>query len=165
MIELTEEPYDGADAVALVAALNLEINERYTVDGDTSDEDDVNFHTEVTAEMVSRPRGVFVVARMAGRAVGCGALKAHGSSATVAEVKRMFVVPAARRRGVSRAVLERLEQAAVELGYSEAKLETGTAQPEAIALYEDAGWHRIPPFGFYRDSPMSVCFAKDLAAG
>jgi GNAT superfamily N-acetyltransferase len=75
----------------------------------------------------------------------------------------MYTAPEARRRGVSRAVLERLELIAAELGYRRLRLETGTAQPEAVALYESHGWERITPYGRYKDSPSSVCFAKDLA--
>ncbi len=53
---------------------------------------------------------------------------------------------------------------AIELGYGRLQLETGTPQPEAVALYESAGWHRIEPYGSSQDEPTSRCFAKDLAA-
>jgi hypothetical protein len=59
-------------------------------------------------------------------------------------------------------VLERLEVIAGELGYRALRLETGTPQPEAIALYERAGWQRIAPFGRYRHSPVVVSFGKEL---
>jgi GNAT superfamily N-acetyltransferase len=75
----------------------------------------------------------------------------------------MYTATSARRRGVSRAVLTRLEEIAAELGYRRIQLETGTAQPEAMALYASHGWRRIEPYGRYSDSPSSVCFAKDLA--
>jgi GNAT superfamily N-acetyltransferase len=81
----------------------------------------------------------------------------------VGEVKRMYVVPTARRRGVSRRLLTGLEARAADLGYERLLLETGTPQPEAIALYESAGWDRIAPYGHWKDSPSSVCFGKDLA--
>jgi putative acetyltransferase len=80
----------------------------------------------------------------------------------VAEIKRRYTADRARRRGVSRAVLRVLEDAAVEPGYHRIQLETGLRQPEAIALYESAGCHRIPPYGRYRHDPLSVCFARDL---
>lgn len=162
MIHLSHEAYDSEVAAMLVAALNAEINERYATDGDTADPDDANYLAEVTPVLVTPPLGTFLVARMADRAVGCGALKPFDGSATVAEVKRMYTVPDARRLGVSRAILARLEHIAESLGYLRAQLETGTAQPEAIALYESTGWRRIEPYGFYKDSPQSVCFAKDL---
>jgi GNAT superfamily N-acetyltransferase len=168
LIELTEEPYDGEVATTLVAALLVDINERYAHEiADMTDEeaaqDEKEYLAEVTPELVRRPLGAFIVARIDGRPVGCGALKPFPALPGTAEVKRMYTAPEARRRGVSRAVLERLEVVASELGYARMQLETGTAQPEALALYESHGWHRIPPYGRYQESPSSVCFAKDLA--
>lgn len=167
MIELTEEPYDSEVAAALVADLLVEINERYAheIEAMSPEElaaEDAEYLAEVTPDMVARPRGVFLVAWLDGQPAGCGALKPVPDVATTAEVKRMYTAPAARRRGVSRAILERLEQVAAELGYEHLQLETGTAQPEALALYESHGWHRIAPYGRYKDSPSSVCFGKDL---
>lgn len=167
MIELTEERYDSAVAVALVADLLAEINERYAhaIAAMTPEElaaEDAEYLAEVTPELVVRPRGVFLVAWLDGQPAGCGAIKPVPDLATTAEVKRMYTAPAARRRGVSRAILERLEVVAVELGYEHLQLETGTEQPEALALYESHGWDRIPPYGRYKDAPSSVCFGKDL---
>ena len=156
MITVTEERYDGVDAVALVQELFVDLGVRYKRDGSPEDAD-------VDPGQVSRPHGVFLVARLEDRPVGCGALKPLDGSSEVAEVKRMYTVPAARRRGVSRRVLARLEGVALELGYGRVQLETGTGQPEALALYEAAGWHRIETYGRYRDDPLSVCFAKRLA--
>lgn len=169
MIELSEEPYDGEVAVSLVAALNAEINERYAheIDAMTSDElaaEDAEYLAEVTPDMVARPRGVFLVAWIDGVPVGCGALKPAPDLAMTAEVKRMYTTPQARRRGVSRTVLERVEAVAAELGYEHLQLETGTEQPEAVTLYESHGWHRIPSYGRYKDSPSSVCFGKHLGS-
>ena len=168
MIELTEEPYDSPVAVALVADLLDEINERYAheIEAMTPEElaaEDAEYLAEVTPEMVARPQGVFLVAWLDGEPAGCGALKPVPDLATTAEVKRMYTAPGARRRGVSRAILERLEDIARELGYEHLQLETGTAQPEALALYESHGWHRIPPYGRYKDSPSSVCYGKHLS--
>ncbi|MBF4162434.1 GNAT family N-acetyltransferase [Nocardioides acrostichi] len=84
-----------------------------------------------------------------------------GASA-VAEVKRMYVVPAAQRRGLGRAMLAHLERTARLAGYDGLVLETGTLQPEAIALYASAGYTRVRPFGHYRDDPLSVCFGRHL---
>ena len=80
----------------------------------------------------------------------------------MAEIKRMYTAPEARRQGVSRGVLARLEARGAALGYRRLKLETGLAQPEALALYEAQGWERIAPYGRFRDHPESVCFAKDV---
>lgn len=165
MITVTVEPYDGSVAVLLVHALMRELNERYA-DIDTPDgPGDEEYLAEVTAEMVCAPRGTFLVAWLDGEPAGCGAIKPLDSDPTVGEVKRMYTAPTARRRGVSRALLVRLEAVAVELGYTRLQLETGTAQPEAMALYESAGWHQIPAYGHYKDSSESVCFAKALTTG
>ena len=167
-IELVEEPYGSDEAVALVAALNEEINLRYADEVDEWTEEELEadndaYLAEVTPELVAPPNGVFVVARLAGRAVACGAVKPFDRGAEIGEVKRMYTAPDARRRGISRAVLGRLEARAAELGYRRLVLETGTEQPEAVALYEAQGWSRITPYGRYKDAPSSVCFAKDLA--
>jgi GNAT superfamily N-acetyltransferase len=77
---------------------------------------------------------------------------------------RLRGAEAARHRPVGRAILERLEAIAAELGYQRLQLETGTAQPEAVRLYESHGWYRITPYGLYKHSPASVCFAKDLGS-
>jgi len=81
---------------------------------------------------------------------------------TVAEVRRMFVTTDLRRRGLARAMLRELEARAATLGYTLLRLETGTRQLSAIALYEKLGFTRIPPFGEYVDDPLSVCFEKQV---
>ncbi|HEX5725905.1 MAG TPA: GNAT family N-acetyltransferase [Longimicrobiaceae bacterium] len=103
---------------------------------------------------------VFVVASVDGEAVGCGAvLPLEGD---VGEVKRIFVEPRARRRGVAGQVLEALEDAARRLGYRALRLETGLHQPGAISLYDGSGWRRIARYGRHVDDPLSVCFEKQL---
>ncbi len=79
-----------------------------------------------------------------------------------AEVKRMYVTVPARRRGHSRAVLRHLEETAASAGVRWLVLETGTAQPEAIALYVASGYKRTVDFGHYAWSELSRCFAKEL---
>lgn len=111
---------------------------------------------------VTPPLGVFLVARLDGEAVACGALKPVDAEPGVAEIKRMYTQPLARRRGVGRALLARLEAHGAALGYRRLKLETGLAQPEALALYEGQGWEQITPYGRFREHPESVCFAKDV---
>lgn len=86
-----------------------------------------------------------------GTPLACGALRALGDG--VAEVKRMYVVPAARGRGVSRAVLGALEDVARERGWATLRLETGPRQPEAIGLYTSAGYRPIEAFGAYVGDP------------
>jgi ribosomal protein S18 acetylase RimI-like enzyme len=77
----------------------------------------------------------------------------------------MYVAPAARRRGYARAVLAHLEATAREAGAAVMVLETGTEQPEAIAMYVDQGYVPIEPYGHYASSPKNRCFGKPLAHG
>jgi GNAT superfamily N-acetyltransferase len=92
--------------------------------------------------------------RAATTALGCGALRALGDGA--AEVKRMYVVPEARGRGVSKAVLRGLEDAARARGWTTLRLETGPRQPEALGLYTGAGYRPIGPFGAYLHDPAAA---------
>lgn len=78
------------------------------------------------------------------------------------EVKRMYVVPGHRGRGLARVVLAHLEETAALAGACTVVLETGLRQPEAIALYETTGYRTIPGYGYYAGSPLSRCFAKAL---
>jgi GNAT superfamily N-acetyltransferase len=110
---------------------------------------------------IADPHLTFLVASIDGTAAGCGALRSLEPG--VGEVKRMFVLPEFRGRGIARHMLSALESTARELGYSTLRLETGTRQPEAIGLYTSAGYREIPRFGEYVDNPFSVCFEKRLA--
>jgi putative acetyltransferase len=149
------EPADvrGAEAVELLARLSRELALRYN---DDADDGTANFRPED----VLGPRGGFLVARVDGVAIGCGGFRPWAGD--IAEIKRMYVEPAYRGRGVARRLLAELERQARLAGYATVWLETGTAQPEAIRLYETTGYHRIPNYGYYKDHPLSVCFAKDL---
>ena len=164
-LDITREPFDSPAAQALVDALMADLDERYAEDFADGDDPDVAAHFTVRAEQVTPPAGVFVVARLDGEPVGCGAVRpVTGGIPRVGEIKRMYTSPAARRRGVSRVLLAHLEAEAAVLGYNRLQLETGLRQPEAIALYESAGYHRIPSYGQYVGHELSVCFAKDLEA-
>ncbi|MDB5278511.1 MAG: family N-acetyltransferase [Ferruginibacter sp.] len=79
------------------------------------------------------------------------------------EVKRMFVLPAYRGKGIASAMLQMLETWSVELGYKKCVLETGKNQPEAIALYKKSNYKIIPNYGQYQSMTNSVCFEKELA--
>jgi GNAT superfamily N-acetyltransferase len=98
----------------------------------------------------------------AGQPVGCGALRRL--DARSAEVKRMYVAPRSRGRGVSTALLRALEKAAIGRGWTTIRLETGPAQPEAMRFYEREGYREIPLFGSYIGSELSVCYERALAA-
>lgn len=115
--------------------------------------------------IVAGERSGFVVAWLEGAAVGCGAFRPLApNEPAVVEIKRMFVEPSARRRGVSRAILWELERLARASDFSVVRLETGMRQPGAIRLYETSGYQRIERFGRYRDDPLSVCFEKALTS-
>lgn len=95
-----------------------------------------------------------------GSTIACGSFRPYDDGTI--ELKRMFVAPVARRRGVARAVIGELEAWARERGFSTVVLETGHRQHEAIALYERCGYSHIPPFPPYVGMPASVCMRKAL---
>jgi GNAT superfamily N-acetyltransferase len=97
---------------------------------------------------------------MDGRAVGCGAVRLLDP--TTVEVKRMYVEPETRGRGVAQEILAHLEQAGRELGARRAVLETGIYQDEAIGLYRRAGYTEVACWGEYTTSPTSVCYEKSI---
>ncbi len=143
-------------ASALIAALNAELSALYPEPGAN--------HFRLDAEEVREGHGVFLIARRNGRPVGCGALRRISEG--TGEVKRMYVVPEERGRRVGRAILDALESHAPALGIKRLVLETGTRQQAAIALYRNAGFVHIPPFGEYiASASTSVCMAKELGIG
>jgi GNAT superfamily N-acetyltransferase len=149
------EPYDSPDALALRQELESDLAERYG--GDTEP------GVKPTEETVL----AFLVARDgAGEPVACGALldlgDTQGGTGGSAEIKRMFVRPEQRRRGLSRRVLEALEREALRRGFDRVRLETGERQPEAMGLYRGAGYEEIEKYGPYRDAPLSRCFERRL---
>jgi GNAT superfamily N-acetyltransferase len=135
--------------VALLEAHAAELRDRYGGD------------SEPGAKPTAADVTVFLVARDGdGSAIGCGALRALGDG--VAELKRMYVRPAARGRGVGALVLAALEAEARAAAYSALRLETGTLQHEAIGLYASRGYRPIDCFGAYAGSPISLCFERRL---
>jgi len=107
------------------------------------------------------PQVTFIVARVDGKALGCGAVVDSGEG--WAEVKRMFVSPAARGRQLGRRLLEEIETIAAERGATKLRLETGGKQPEALALYASSGFVEIGPFGNYGPDPLSIFMEKPIA--
>jgi GNAT superfamily N-acetyltransferase len=107
------------------------------------------------------PRGNFLLARVAGRPVATGGWRWH-EGGTVAEVKRMYVVPALRRRGLARRMLTALERDAAAAGAREMVLMTGTPQPEALGMYTAAGYRPVTPFGTYAGWPDARHLGKRL---
>ncbi len=145
-----EVEWDDPDATALRALQRIEIDERY------GRPDSEPGPAPTAADMT-----VFFVAYSDGGApIGCGGLREldaqHG------EIKRMFVTRTSRGTGTSTAILGALEQCARERGWQRLVLETGEAQPDAIRFYEREGYAVIPNFGYYADSPISLCYEKKL---
>ncbi len=101
-----------------------------------------------------------VVAYVDEQAIGCGAFKEY--NANTVEIKRMFVEPTFRGKGVAQQVLTELECWAKEIQYSFCILETGQKQPEAIAVYTKAGYAVIPNYGPYEGVENSVCMRKGI---
>jgi len=95
-----------------------------------------------------------------GQPIGCGCFKNFNKDTV--EIKRMFVTASYRGMGISKLILKELENWAKDLGFSEAILETGVKQGEAIGLYSNAGYSRIENYGQYKDISTSVCFEKKL---
>jgi len=102
-----------------------------------------------------------VVAYEDGEPAGCGAIKEFAPDTM--EVKRMFVVPSHRRKGIAENVLRELENWASELSYSKCILETSLKQQEAIGLYRKRGYQLIPNFGQYVGVGNSICFVKQIS--
>ena len=148
-VTLRAVSFDSPLAQSLIEEVQQELVRRYGGPDETP----------VDPAEFAAPDGTFLVAMLGDEPIGCAGLRRHGDDA---EVKRMFVRIEHRRRGHARRMLAELEQWAAVRGHRRVVLETGLAQPEAIALYEAAGYLPIEGFGHYRDEPSSRSFAKDL---
>ena len=151
--EISRELYRSAVSRPLTDAQAEELRERY---GGWE-----GAGAEPEPEQFDDPDGCFLVARLDGEPVGCaGICRCEG--AETAELRRMYVAPAARRLGIARSLLGRLEEEARERGYLTLRLETGPEQPEAILLYSSGGFAVIPNFGPYSAQRRSICMEKPL---
>jgi GNAT superfamily N-acetyltransferase len=112
------------------------------------------------AEELSAPGGAFIVGWRDGEAICCGGLKRL--SEDTCEIKKMYVVPAARGQGTARILLHALERTALELGYAIARLDTGPKQVRAQYLYEDEGYQAIADFN---DNPVAVFWGEKRLRG
>ena len=143
------EPPDQPEVVALIDALDAYQKPMYPAES----------HHGIDLEALRRPHVLFAVARDAtGRAVGCGAIVIEEG---YGELRRMYVAPEQRGRGIAKALLEFLEDAARARGVRCFALETGNRQHEAIRLYARAGYATCEPFGDYQPDPHSVFMRKD----
>ncbi len=159
MLDLRPVPLDHPDARVMIDELQEFYASRYG-DGDA---------TELRPEEFTAPGGYFAIGYAGGEAVACGGWRAReggepGLRDGDAEIKRMYVRAAHRGRGHARTMLAHLEDTAAAAGRRRIVLETGTRQPEAIALYESEGYAPTEKFGLYRDEPSSRCYARPLPA-
>ena len=155
-LDIRRVRYGQPDALRLIDEVQAEYVQRY---GGPD-------HTPLEHAMFEPPAGSFFVGYVAGEAVATGAwrrveVSAFGST-SVAEIKRMYVVPHLRGAGVARRMLAHLETTAAESGFDALVLETGLRQPEAIGLYESSGYVPVPGFGYHRDLPLSRCYGRSL---
>jgi putative acetyltransferase len=150
-MKISPESPDQPDVIALIAELDAYQDalyppeSRHALDLAALERDDVRF---------------FVARDEAGHAVGCCAVVLHAAHG---EIKRMYVSPACRGRGIARGLLQAVEAASAQAGRARLVLETGPLQPEALGLYTALGYERRGPFGGYADDPLSVFMQKTLA--
>lgn len=152
-VDISDSAPDDSVAVWFVQAQWAELSARYG-------EPDPEPSSIRDPSAFSAPTGAFVMMRVAGEAAGCGGICRY--DAATAELKAIYVAPVHRGHGYSHLLVQALEDRAVALGYRAVRLETGDAQPEAIALYTTLGYTPIEPYGVYRDSPRSICFERTL---
>lgn len=156
-LRIERVPMEHPDALRLIAEVQQEYVARYGGPDDTP----------IEPGYFDPPHGSFFLGYLEDEPVVTGAWRrrddvvVEGTRET-AEVKRMYVVPRARGRGLARRMLAHLEDTARDAGARVMVLETGLRQPEAIALYISAGYVPIPGFGYYKDAPLSRCFARVL---
>lgn len=150
-ITIVEERPDSRDALKLLS----ELDEALWLHPYPAE----SRHAFTVAKLL-REQVAFFVARLDGKPAACGGLKLFGRD--YGEVKRMYVRPVYRGRGLGKAVLNHLSDYAQQRQVYVLRLETGIYQVEAIGLYERWGFQRRPPFGDYKVDPLSVYFEKRL---
>ncbi|MCG2612900.1 GNAT family N-acetyltransferase [Terrimonas sp. NA20] len=149
MVQLKRTNNQDPDFRYLIPLLDQDLRSRYNDLQDTYDQHNVivNVDTVIIAYAENKP-------------VGCGCFKQFDD--TSVEMKRMYVKPDFRRKGISSSILNELEKWATESGFQKAVLETGNRQEEAIALYEKRGYKIIPNYPPYESIESSICMQKDL---
>ena len=159
-MELIPRPYGHPDVVALTEAVLVHYQELYGGPGDDSPAEAADFEA---------PTGHFVVGYLEDVPVAMGGWRRLGDrpglpSPNTAEIKRMYVAPSTRGRGLSRVVLAELEASARAAGVDWLVLETGRPQRSAIGLYRASGYMKVDgtPYGHYLDSPDAVHLGRSL---
>jgi GNAT superfamily N-acetyltransferase len=143
-------PYDDPVAQYLIEQVQLEYVQRYG-GRDAAVVDPAEFRP---------PHGLFLVAEVDGVPAGCGAWRVHAPGTV--EIKRVYVEPVFRRRGIAQALVEELENTAALAGHRAVVLNSGARQPEALALYDRLGYRPIPGYGVYAHSREGRFLGKDL---
>lgn len=148
---LVRTPFASAVAQKLCDEIQAEYVRRYG-DGD---------ETPIELDDFNPPNGDFIVAFNAdGEPVGCGGWRAHEEND--AEMKRLYVREDTRRQGLARLLVAAVEASAAEAGRKRVVLETGPAQPEAIAMYRSIGYEPVTPFGYYACTDGSIHLGREL---
>ena|SRR5689334_722579 len=154
VITIARAELTGEVGRALIGALNAELAGTYPEPGAT--------HFRLDPGEVAEGRGAFLVVYLDGVPIGCGALRVLDTE--TAELKRMYVRPEERGRGLGRRLVAALEAEARAMGVRRLVLETGIRQAAALALYRATGFEPIPLYGEYRGSPeTSVCLGKEVS--
>lgn len=149
MPQITRTNSENPDFIALVKHLDAELAVR--------DGEDHAFYAQFNK--IDKIKFAVVVYED-GKPLGCGGFREFAPNAV--EIKRMYVFPESRGKGIAGSILAELESWARELSYARCVLETGKNQPEAIRLYQKSGYRAIPNYGPYAGIGNSVCFEKDL---
>jgi GNAT superfamily N-acetyltransferase len=148
---IRSEPPDSDDAVALITALEAQLDPLYP---------HASRHGLSVQQLLDQAVAFFLL-RADDAPAACGGVKLFGTD--YGEVKRMYVRPQFRGCGFAKAILTHLADYTQALGVPLLRLETGVYQREAIGLYERMGFSRISPFGEYREDPLSLFFEKRIA--
>ncbi|GAB4086981.1 GNAT family N-acetyltransferase [Myceligenerans cantabricum] len=152
-------PFEHEDAVALRLAAVAELGERYGGDEDAKEYIDP---ATIAVTVVLRVDGAVAAGGSVRDASGADDYVGGVHPPATGEVKRVFVAPGFRRQGLSVRIMDELERGARDAGLARLVLETGTAQPEAIALYQKLGYGRIPDYGRFAADEKQRCYGKDL---
>jgi GNAT superfamily N-acetyltransferase len=154
VVRLRAVPYRDPVAHELVERVQQEYVRRYG-GRDAAEVDPAEFE---------QPLGRFLVAEVAGEPAGCGGWRVHGygTGPGTVEVKRVYVEPAFRRRGLAQLLMAALEDDAAAAGHRAVVLNSGNRQPEALALYAGLGYAPVPGYGVYAEMPGAVFLGKEL---